>query len=358
MQEPPGASHKPTIYKVLTFVFGAAIGAHLLFGVLGVHLSTNDGPSGNPNFPHGGPAEFLYLDSARVGAYLGQVDGGSFDSEKVTRKLTDTLSGKLTLAGAGEAGGSKSEESFVEREVKPTEASNFFALYAGLGKTQLVTPIRLRYFENDVRSLDEGQFVSFTTTALRSPTYLNPYLASRQAVTLTAIFPGGKGEKLAARSAAEHRGAERFVGRLGANPRVVFSLHPEENGTPKPFVYLLPMGANQLTEERSLLKYGGGRFTVVGKVVRIFPELQHDHEPAYVDSPTLETWEQPLRHARRELICRTDPRCAKRVREGHLHGRQRLVEIRASRRRDLAALHEQTAIGKRGAVIIPVGIYK
>jgi hypothetical protein len=347
----------PGPYKALTFIFGAAIGLYLLFSVLGLRLTTDESAGSAPDFPHGGPAEFLYLDSSRVGAYLGQVDGGSFDSEKVTRKLTDTLSGKLTLAGAAEAGGSREQESLVEREVKPTEASSFFALYAALGDADLVTPIRLRFFENDVRDLKDGEFVSFKTTALRSPIYVNPYLASRRVATLAAIFPGGKKE-LEERSTAKRRAAERFVARLGANPRVVFSLHPEGGQAESSFVYLLPMNAERLTEERSLLKFGGGQFNVVGKVIRIFPELKHDHVPAYVDSPTLEIWERPLRRAPGELLCRTDPRCAKRVREARLRGKARRAEIRASRVRALSALREQTAIGRRGAVILPIGIYK
>ena len=342
--------------------------------ILGIANLLDDGSSGgNPNFPEGGPAEFLYLDNARVSAYLGQIDGGSFDSEKITRKLTDTLSGKLALANVGEAGGEHSEENFVEREVKPTQASNFFSFYEGLKSVEAVPSIRLRHFEHDIEGLEEGKevgeavgegnFVSFKTTALRSPIYLNAYLASRRASSLTALFPGGRDGALKEKSTAERHASERFVARLGEDPRFVFSLHPEETTEsgelePKPFVYLLPMSAAQLTEERSLLKYGGGQFTVVGKVVRIFPELSHDHDPAYVDSPTLETWEQPLKTAPGELICRTDPLCAKKVRQGKLRGKKRHREIRASRTRELAALHEQVVIGERGAVIVPIAIYK
>ncbi len=349
--------------KILTYLFGGVIAVVVIVLIVN-GFSGKDDSSDNPNFPEGGPAEFLYLDNPRVAAYLGQINGGSFDKETIKNTATNTVNGKLAVPGAGEAGGEHSEESFVEREVKPTQSSRFFALYQGMKQVDLVTPIRLRHFEEDVEGLEEGTFVSFKTTALRSPIYLNAYLASRQPATLTALFPGGKTEQLKEKSKAERHASERFVERLGENPRFVFSLHPEEatgvgeETAPKPFVYLLPMSAAQLTEERSLIKYGGGQFTVVGKVVRIFPELHHDHDPAYVDSPTLETWEQPLKTAPGELICRTDPRCAKNVRQEKLRGRKRHREIKASRTRELTALHEQIVIGKHGAVILPIGIYK
>lgn len=345
-------------YKVLTYIFGGAIVVYLIVSVFGVHVTTADSSTSKPDFPAGGPAEFLYLDTGRVAAYLAQVDGGSFDSEKLTHKLTDTLSGKLTIADAAEAGGSTAEEDFVEREVTPTAASSFFSLYAGLKKQHEVTPIRLRYFENDVRHLREGQFVSFQTTAMLSPIYLNPYLAARQANTLGTIFPDGKGERLTKKTIAERHAASRFVELVGETPRVVFSLHPEKEELEKPFSYLLPMSARELTEEQSLLKYGGGQFMVVGKVVRVFPEDDDEHKPAYVDSATLRTWEQPLRNAPGELLCRTDPRCAWKVHQYHLRGKALLRATKESRERALAALREQTMIGKRGAVIIPIAIYK
>jgi hypothetical protein len=361
--------------KILTIVLKGLIAAAAIVLIVN-GLSGHNGSHGNPNFPEGGPAEFLYLDNARVAAYLGQINGGSFDKETIKNTATDSVNAKLSVPGTGEGGGEHSEESFVEREVKPTQASRFFALYQGMKQVELIVPVRLRHFEEDLEGrkegesdenlegLEEGEFVSFKTTALRSPIYLNAYLASRRPATLTALFPGGATEQLKAKSTAERHASRRFVKRLGKNPRFVFSLHPEEaigenaEAAPKPFVYLLPMSAAQLTEERSLLKYGGGQFTVFGKVVRIFPELQHDHDPAYVDSPTLETWEQPIKSAPGELICRTDPRCAKNVRREKLRGGKRRREIKASRTRELAALHEQTVIGQRGAVIIPVGIYK
>lgn len=341
-------------YRFGFFTLVGVVVIFLLGHFVGLRVTASSaGPSKGPDFPNGGPAEFLYLDSARVDSYLGQIDGGSFNSEKVTHKLTETLSGKLTLAGAAEAGESTAHESLAEREVKPTEASRFFALYQGLKNEHDLKPVGLRRFNSDIEPLEEGQFVEFRTGAMKAPIYLNPYLATRQQVTLAAIFPGGPGAT--EKSAVERAQSKRFFHQLGPEPRVVFSLQPE-NG--EGATYLLPVQAQLLSSERSLIKYGGGEFTVVGKLVRRFPEGGDRHDPAYIDTATLETWEKPLQRAPGELVCRTDPRCASVVRAGHLNGGERLHQIELSRRRALNALDRQAEISGEGAVILPIAIYK
>jgi hypothetical protein len=321
--------------------------------------SSSDGGGLEPDFAAENPAEFLYLDTGRVASYVAQVNGGSFDEQKLSRKLTDTLSAKAVLTGLGEAGGSRAREVFLERVLKPTDASSFFALQTSLddGSEDQLTEIRLRRFEEDIESLDEGQMVSFETSALLSPLYLNSYVAVKQPHTLEAMFPN---------SGAHRKEARRFHDDVGENPRVVFALQPTYRNKPaaerKPFKYLLPMSANGLTKERSLVKYGGGQFTVVGKLVRRFPQRGHKNNPAYIDSPTLETWEQPLRNEPGELLCRTERRCIGQVRteerDGKLTGRERRQAIHAARKRVRKALKRQTTIDRRGAVILPVAIYK
>lgn len=332
--------------------------------VAGLRIESDDGEAlGEPNFPPGGPAEFLYLDAERVNAYLAQVNGGSFDAETVTRKLAGNLSAKVAIPGAGEGGGTQSKETSVQREVRPTDASSFFALRNGVDEQGWLNEIGLRYFgeyfgkpdesleQNDL--LDQGDFVTFETTALLSPRYLNAYLAVRNDRTIAAIFPD---------SEKRRQEAKDFSTAVGPNPRVVFALQPKEwvgsHVETKPFVYLLPMDASRLTAERSLLKYGGGRFTVVGKLVRTFPEKKHDPSPAYIDSATRETWEQPLRKAPLELLCRTDPFCIDEVRKKDLTGEARQRAAERAQHNALTALETQTQIEKQGAVILPIAIYK
>lgn len=339
-------------YRLAFFGLLALILLYVVLCLLGVRVTTASDPAGAPNFPDGGPAEFLYLDSARVDAYLGQINGGSFDSEKVTHKLTESLDGKVGVAGA-EAGASRAQESLSEREVKPTEASRFFALYQGLEKEGDLHTVGLRRYPQDIEPLEEGEFVKFRSGAMKAPIYLNPYLASRQQVTLASIFPSGPGGD--GKSAVERAQAKRFIDDLGKEPRVVFSLRPESGHAA---TYLLPVQAQLLSGERSLIKYGGGAFTVVGKLVRRFPEGGDHHNPPYVDTATLETWEKSLQQAPGELVCRTDPRCVSTIHAGHLKGRARLAQIEDSRKRALNALDRQTEIPDEGAVILPIAIYK
>jgi hypothetical protein len=208
--------------------------------------------------------------------------------------------------------------------------------------------IDLDKFSASVSGLEDGQFVRFKATAMTMPVYVNPYLAIRQQGTLATILPSGR-----ARSASEREAAEAFLESLGPEPRVVFSSRSSRDDR---VLYLMPAEAQLLSGERSLLKYGGGEFTVVGKVVRIFPEQGDQHHPPYVDSATEATWEGPIKAAPGTLICQADPGCARQLRTVDAKGRR--GAIAASRRRNLEALRRQTLIPEEGAVILPVAIYK
>jgi hypothetical protein len=368
---------------VLVLVVAALITWHFFGG----------GSDSGEGFPKDAPAEFLYLDSGRAASYLAQIDGGSFDEEKVVSKLTNSLNATLKLPGDGETGATRAREFITERVLQPTDASTYFRLSEKLNDGH-IEEVHLRHFESEFENpesgLNEGDFITFKNTAMIAPLYMNAYLAVRQAKhNLEALFPRSQGRREAARA---------FFDDVGINPRAVFALRPykepgeesEASGTGglgasaaktgdapeelqrKHVIYLLPIRARSLTAERSLLKYGGGEFTVVGKVVRIFPELSDKHQPPYIDSPTLETWEQPLRRAPGELLCRTEQQCIDDVREGivvgkdgdetnvdsPLVGEQRRKAIEEARDRILAALKSQTTIDRRGAVILPIAIYK
>src|SRR6185295_2847010 len=110
--------------------------------------------------------------------------------------------------------------------------------------------------------------------ALRPPTYLNPYLAVSQAGTLSALFPMPSSDPEQRAVVRTRREASRqFRKQVGENPRVVFAIQPLVDSELGEFKYLLPMNVAQLTDERSLIKYGGGIFTVIGKVVRLFSKV-------------------------------------------------------------------------------------
>ena len=346
---------------------------------------------GAPEFPASGPAEFLYLDGARVLAYLAQFDGGNFTSSQLTSTTSSSENSKISVQDAFELGEASEQSQSVSKTITPTAAGNYIELLSKLEALHGLEKIGLGRFEHEVRELTEGQFVTFRTHALSSPVYLNPYLAVRQRRTVSTLFPmprEGEAKRKAVHS--ERVRARLFRERVGKDPRVVFALRPVNakeraereselgGGTAAPQVsrnraeeraqeryeeeehveYLMPMDAELISQERSLLKFGGGEFTVVGKLVRVFPEDGNDHQPAYVDSPTLETWKQPLSEAPLQLLCRTDPECTERVRKDGATDQEREEAVHHARAWALEALEEQTKIARRGAVIVPIAIYK
>jgi hypothetical protein len=334
----------------------------LLGSILGVHLRSpfgSDAPATGQSVNRR-PAEFLYLDSHRALAYLAQLEGGTTESEQVSHKLTETLGGKLALKGILEANGETQSEDFAQRDVTPTAASSFVELVEALEVAGKLRHPTLRCFQCGCAPT-EGEFVIFTTSAARAPIYLNPYLAVRQSVTLSALFPtGGTDNEQRKAILTEREAARKFATQVGTDPRIVFDLRPgDERGAPTQ--YLLPVSYRQLTSERSLIKYGGGAFTVLGKVVRVFPERgqkteEEEREEPYVDSATRETWRRPLENAIPRLICSSDPVCVKRTRGADLEEREAAIDTTRTEMED--ALREQTEVESRGAVILPIAIYK
>jgi hypothetical protein len=378
--------------KAFEFAAVAAAVAWLVWGPL-----SGDGTGGGAARSLGdAPAEFLYLDGAKVLAYLAQFNGGTFTSKQITNKASDSASGKVSIQNAIELGEATQREESVSAQITPTAAGNYIELLSELETDpDGLKTIGLGRFEHDVSVLREGQLVTFRSHALRSPVYLNPYLAVRQRVTLATLFPmPAKGEGDRERVRAQRRAARRFRKHVGMDPRVVFALRPpnerelaaaaaaraepwssargqrtekETKGERKArkrreearrVQYLMPIEARLITRERSLIKFGGGEFTVVGKVVRIFPESGNRHQPAYVDSPTVETWQQPLAAAPPKLLCKADPACAKKVRGEGVTREERQKEFEKSLSRANEALEQQTRIVRRGAVILPIAIYK
>ena len=293
------------------------------------------------------PAEFLYLDNGRVAAYLAQLEGGIQNSERLSNTLTTDSEAKASAGEFFSFGGSAQVQSFVEREVTPTAAAIFFRLLDDLNDGEMISEVSIQSLD-EIEAESEAAFVKFTSDDLRTPVYANPYQVVRQTGTLPALFPLPLKSKVR-REAVERlqEDSEGFARQVGSNPRLVFSVQPDEAAEGEHFRLLLPVRYRQLTDERSLIQNGGGTFTVVGKVVRIYST---DEAASYVDSATRETWTQPLRHAPAGLLQRTTKKCE--FPNGEKADRSEL------RHCALRVLMDQTTVNERGAVILPVAIYK
>lgn len=311
------------------------------------------------------PAEFLYLDAQRALAYLAQMQGGMTTSEQQSRKVNRSVTSQLVLHGLLHAGATSEAEEAAQRVVTPTAASSYVELTDSLeADGDLVDVEDIGAFREFTETVKEGQFVHFTAESMRPPTYVNPYLAVRQPEALNALFPVAGSPPERQQVLAVRRAARKFVERVGDNPRIVFDLRPDGGGVAA-VQYLLPVQYAGLSHERSLIKNGGGEFQVLGKVVRIFPESEGEKDAvdshqapqglAYLDSAARDTWSEPLKHADPELICRAAPQCAQEVAESP---DERGVAFDEAMDALSTGLSTQTQIRSRGAVIIPIAIYK
>lgn len=323
------------------------------------------------------PYEFFYIDLSRVGAYLAQLEGGSYVKKHLAEKIVNKVNGEVTVQSVLKAGASSETEDFVEREVTPTAASLFVELVQALDKDGSEGFLRnfREYTESKSggnKSLEEGEFVLFHAR-LHAPLYVEPYVGVHHAATLAALFPRqGKGRVERRLAQRQRKAARKFERQVGRNPRFVLTVRPRQKGTDERVTVLMPVHLRQLTEERSL-QSSGGEFTVLGKVVRLstpwrgpeYTPQAHADQYTYIDSATRELWRQPLAVAPKSLICQADPACTTTIENSGTHGRKRKELARAihrhiekGRRHMLEALKTGTEIKRGGAVILPIGIYR
>lgn len=324
------------------------------------------------------PAEFLYLDGPKILSLLSELRGGE---QGEVHQLTKEITELKAKAGSGpfEVGASSQKETAAETTITQNEASELGRLLDELRKNTkpgvAYHPVSIED-RSDLYDLHEGNLVRFTTNHLLSPGYIRPYLVVRQSATLSALVPKGLGEK----AKEEKEDAEAFAHQIGQDPRLTFAVTPGTSKT-RHLKLLLPMTYRGLTQERSLLEkgrddYTGGRLTVMGEVIRVFPKASAVHcqeedpcgsgPPEYTDWATREVWRSPLAHASSYLIRHVGHNCetprtdveAKAIRRrrsttpagpvGSLHGRECL----------LRKLQRQTEVFAPGAVIVPIAIYK
>ena len=344
------------IWRVATLLGIILIGAAIAAGT----LKPGSGAKKNQlkaSFP---PVEFLYLDKPRSLSYLEELQGGTVNSEQESRSATSNLEAKLKLESS-EAGTTRNETQQLQRSITPTAASTFMELRAALERGGKIHTIDHPAEYKEILELEEGQFILFDTEELHRPLYLDPYLAVRQDPTLTALFPMPEhGHRKRRWVRSERRAARLFATQVGASPHMVFSLWP---GSAKNDVhYLLPLNIGSFNKEDSVLKNGGGSLWILGKLTRVLPEPSEQERKKkgfdYVDFATRETWRLPLHFAPSLLVCRSDPDCRSKRRSEHGHGPGLHSDVRKARRAMEAALVDQTEVAGKGAVIVPIAIYK
>src|SRR5207244_11137997 len=72
------------------------------------------------------PAEYVYLDTARVLSYLGQVEGGLSKSEKRTLGLSQTTTAGISAGAAAQLSASSQRRLSSQETVAPSVADRFY----------------------------------------------------------------------------------------------------------------------------------------------------------------------------------------------------------------------------------------
>jgi hypothetical protein len=310
--------------RVLTVAAGVVAGAA---AVAAIWWWVGDGEAASAFGRDAGiaPPDYAYLDSARVVLYLGQLEGGLAESEKLTEELTQNRNATIAASGF-QIGGSAGRSSATERVVTPTATARFYRLLDSLDARGFLRTVDAaaggKAMARSFARIPEGSFVRLRNCRLELPGYVefgqavparrrlspaeawNAYLAAGgaaedyQTVQAANVAAGrAKGlvdtplliapERVKRALAAAAPALARVVRQ---NPRVPASCGTAANPARGALDLLLPIRLGEISPERSLL---AGPVTVVGKVVRA---VRPSDDP-YVDSASLALFDAPVSRA-------------------------------------------------------------
>jgi hypothetical protein len=290
---------------------GALVAAWIAFG-------GDESLSADPGIP---PPEYVYLDNARVLAYLSQIEGGLTSSEKVSEQVERQRSGGIAASGI-QVGGSVSQQQFVERVVTPTATTRFYRLLDRLGAKSYLHTVDvghgLRPAAKELRDVPEGDFVRVRNCRVRLPTYAQMALAIRASTGPISAFRAyvntdgsayatqealvnaremGKKVKIGMGTFAEiHKlpgarlteASARFAAAVGRRPRVALaSCTGRLDYVPRGLDLLFPIDLGALNDDPSVL---AGPVTIAGKVLRQVRTKSDE----YVDDQAFGAWAGPI----------------------------------------------------------------
>jgi hypothetical protein len=297
----------------------------VVLGVLWYRSARTQTVLPSPDTP---PAEYLYLDTARVLSYLGQISGGLSASEQRTDSLSDALTAGLKGGDLINVSGSRTHALSVQTVVTPSTSDRFYRLLAVLRDRKnsrrptdrkadwLFTidghPEEREVFEKKterkIAKIHEGDFVRIEDAHL----FLPPFAAVFRKTRYAALYGLPKVNRyresfLRSTSPAPlrsiaSRDSEAFRRRVGRDATLPFVL-PVTIGSDKQIqlTIFVPARYTQLLENARLL---AGDLTVVGKVIFKDPRLPGKGscraQPAacrYVDVQTVSNYAPALEHA-------------------------------------------------------------
>ena len=262
--------HKSATAAAVSVVIAAvALGWLLAGGSFGTRGSTS------------APVEYVYLDSPRVNAYLGQLENGLASSEKRTLSQTATAGATVSLGTYLSMNGSQAQTLSSERTVTAGEGDRFYDLFKQLSPSQ-VTRIRLAGdpdSSNKLLAVHEGDFVMLEHARLASPSFA----LAVPALSLSALTPV-EGRKsisptdLSTLIAKYPNEVKRYLARFGSDPTFPLSVisHPFGDPGSKADAIRVPVLLSGLRTSPGLI---GGDVTIFGKVVRQVRGKGHTRSP-------------------------------------------------------------------------------
>jgi hypothetical protein len=290
-------------------VIGAIAAFLIIFGVPG---SSSNGPNAisEADTP---PAEYLYLDSERVFAYLGQLLGGLSASQTRSSSIEDALTANLKGGSLAELSRSQKRLQSLQEVVTPTAADRFYRLLIVLREAKSKRPSEreanwlftldghpgpeaFNTFLKRLEDIHEGDFVRIVDAHLVLPPFAAFLAKTRYATPYTP--PGVPTPRYFGRLLNRTGGAKvlrKYRNLLGANPTLPFVL--PVRGRVRLTVFV-PARYQALFDNPRLLS---GNLTVVGKVIFKDPRLPGEepchrlvHRCDYVDRQTIATWSSAL----------------------------------------------------------------
>ena len=127
------ATTPTVIVSSLVALAAIAVIGFVIFGFPGGAAAGTTGALLTPDQP---PLEYIYLDAARVGNYLGQVEDGLPKNELRTAQSTRDISASVSGGSVAQVGASLSQQEGTQDTVTPTAADEFYLLLRLLRQQQ------------------------------------------------------------------------------------------------------------------------------------------------------------------------------------------------------------------------------
>lgn len=298
-------------------VFGVGVAA-----VAGVWLWQTFHDSGHPTFPTPDtpPAEYLYLDTDRVRAYLGQVLGGLGANETRTDSITEALTAGLKGDGLADITGSRTRASSVSKVVTPRAGDRFYQLLevlrefdnaqrpAGRVAPWLTTvdgdlgsPAAFKRFHDRLENVADGDFIRIHDAHLFLPAFATFFHKTRYATLYKPVGPPEPSQRPYLLHLREAGAVDRYRRLLGKDMTLPFVLPITAGGGQVKLTVFVPARYSKLVDNGRLL---AGDINLVGKVIYKDPRLPGDstcrdlhRRCLYVDLETISDYSAALRSA-------------------------------------------------------------